>query len=153
VSPALRFLTDEDFDNDILRGVVRRLPELDAVRVQDVGLIEEPDPAILEWAAAQERIVFTLEEDPTMTLLLNVTPELEHRLREAAERNGIPAEEYARRLLEEQLIRQPLGALENRATAEERQQRLNQWIQKNRGLPTLPEAAFHRASFYEEPAA
>ena len=33
-----RFLTDEDFDNRILRGLIRRLPELDVVRVQDVGL-------------------------------------------------------------------------------------------------------------------
>jgi hypothetical protein len=46
VSPALRFLTDEDFDNDILRGMLRRFAGLDAVRVHDVGLMEEPDP---EW--------------------------------------------------------------------------------------------------------
>ncbi len=35
-----RFLTDEDFDNVILRGLLRRMPGLDAVRVQDVGLAE-----------------------------------------------------------------------------------------------------------------
>jgi hypothetical protein len=32
----LRLPTDEDFDNDILRGVLRRLPSLDIVRIQDV---------------------------------------------------------------------------------------------------------------------
>ena len=35
---SVRFVIDEDFDNDILRGVLRRLPNLDIVRAQDVGL-------------------------------------------------------------------------------------------------------------------
>ena len=34
----LRFLVDEDFDNDIVRGLLRRLPTLDEVYAQDVGL-------------------------------------------------------------------------------------------------------------------
>jgi hypothetical protein len=38
-----KLLTDEDFDNRILRGLLRRLPELDIVRVQDVGLGGEHD--------------------------------------------------------------------------------------------------------------
>ena len=33
-----RFVTDEDFDNRILRGLLRRLPELEIVRIQDVNL-------------------------------------------------------------------------------------------------------------------
>jgi hypothetical protein len=36
MNPALRFVIDEDFDNDILRGVLRRLPELAIVRVQSL---------------------------------------------------------------------------------------------------------------------
>jgi hypothetical protein len=56
---ALRFLTDEDFDNDLLRGLERRMPELDVLRVQDVELSGEPDPIILEWAAREGRIVLT----------------------------------------------------------------------------------------------
>ena len=32
MSTAIRFLVDEDFDNDILRGVLRRKPDLDIVR-------------------------------------------------------------------------------------------------------------------------
>ena|GEM_PF-3786821 len=37
----MRLLTDENFNGAILRGLVRRLPELDIVRVQDVGLIHQ----------------------------------------------------------------------------------------------------------------
>ena len=55
----LRFLVDEDFDNDILRGVLRRRPEVDIVRAQDVGLLGLKDPAVLEWAAQEGRIVLT----------------------------------------------------------------------------------------------
>ncbi|MEG4575708.1 DUF5615 family PIN-like protein [Microcoleus sp. N3A4] len=38
---------------------MRRLPELDIVRVQDVGLIHTDDPDILEWAANEGRILLT----------------------------------------------------------------------------------------------
>ena len=44
----LRLLVDEDFDNAILRGVRRRLPELDIVRAQDVGLSGKHDTLVLE---------------------------------------------------------------------------------------------------------
>ncbi|MEC4816330.1 MAG: DUF5615 family PIN-like protein [Scytonema sp. PMC 1069.18] len=47
----MRLLTDENFNGSILRGLIRRLPELDIVRVQDVGLIHADDSTILEWAA------------------------------------------------------------------------------------------------------
>lgn len=42
---------DENFNNDILRGLLRRDPTLDIVRIQDVGLTHAPDPIVLEWAA------------------------------------------------------------------------------------------------------
>jgi len=48
-----------DFDNRILRGLLLQFPGLDIVRVQDVGLAEASDPQILEWAAANERILLT----------------------------------------------------------------------------------------------
>ena len=54
-----RLLADEDFDNDILRGLLLRHPELDIVRVQDSGLAGEEDPVILEWAAQSRRMVLT----------------------------------------------------------------------------------------------
>jgi hypothetical protein len=55
----VRLLTDENFNGAILRGLVRRLPELDIIRVQDVGLMNTDDPDILEWAANEGRILLT----------------------------------------------------------------------------------------------
>ncbi|MDE3089225.1 MAG: DUF5615 family PIN-like protein [Chloroflexota bacterium] len=67
MSVPLRFLVDEDFDNDILRGLLRRKPELDIVRAQDVGLGETADPKILEWAADEDRVLLT-HDVSTMTV-------------------------------------------------------------------------------------
>ena len=55
----LRLLADENFDNDILRGLLRGNPHLNVVRVQDVGLSGADDPIILEWAANENRILLT----------------------------------------------------------------------------------------------
>jgi predicted nuclease of predicted toxin-antitoxin system len=55
----LRFLSDENFNGDIVRGLFLRQPNLDLLRVQDVGLRELDDPAILDWAANNERILLT----------------------------------------------------------------------------------------------
>ena len=57
---------DENFNNDIVRGLLRKNPRLDIVRVQDVGLRGADDPAILEWAANESRIVLT-HDAATMT--------------------------------------------------------------------------------------
>jgi predicted nuclease of predicted toxin-antitoxin system len=54
-----RFLCDVNFNNDILRGLLLRRPDLDVVRAQDVGLEETEDPELLAWAAANGRIVLT----------------------------------------------------------------------------------------------
>ena len=43
----LRLLSDENFDNHIVRGLLRRLPTIDLIRVQDVGLGQTDDRAIL----------------------------------------------------------------------------------------------------------
>ena len=55
----MKFLTDENFEGDIFRGLLRRKPDLDIVRVQDVGLLEADDPTILDWADDQGRILLT----------------------------------------------------------------------------------------------
>lgn len=55
----LKFLADENFDNTILRGLFRRNPTLDIVRVQDVGLSGKDDPTVLEWAAQEGRVLLT----------------------------------------------------------------------------------------------
>lgn len=62
----LRLLADENFNNQIVRGILRRRPEIDIVRVQDVGLSETDDRVILEWAAQQSRILLTHDVE-TMT--------------------------------------------------------------------------------------
>ena len=52
----LRFLIDHDFNERILRGV-RSRAEIDAVLARAVGLAHKPDPELLSWAAAENRIV------------------------------------------------------------------------------------------------
>lgn len=54
-----KYLTDENFNGRITRGLLRAAPEIDLVRVQDVGLREWDDPDILEWAAQEKRILLT----------------------------------------------------------------------------------------------
>lgn len=56
---APRLLSDENFSGAILRGVRRRFPEIDLVRVQDVGLSKATDKEILEWAAIHDRVLIT----------------------------------------------------------------------------------------------
>ena len=53
----LRLAADENFNNNIVRGVLRRRPDADFVRVQDAGLSGADDPTVLEWAAQQGRVV------------------------------------------------------------------------------------------------
>lgn len=53
----LRLAADENFNSDIVRGLIRRKPGVDIVRVQDVGLSGADDPAVLEWAAQRERVL------------------------------------------------------------------------------------------------
>jgi hypothetical protein len=62
----LRFAADENFNNDIVRGVRRRNPAIDIARIQDEGLSGADDPTILEWAAQGGRMVLT-HDVSTMT--------------------------------------------------------------------------------------
>jgi predicted nuclease of predicted toxin-antitoxin system len=55
----MKFLADENFDNTIIRGLLRRKPSVDVVRVRDVGLAGEDDPTVLEWAAQENRILLS----------------------------------------------------------------------------------------------
>jgi hypothetical protein len=58
-SSAPRFLADENFNNDLLRALVRRLPDLDIVRVQDTSVAGADDPMPLASAAREGRILLT----------------------------------------------------------------------------------------------
>jgi hypothetical protein len=62
----LRLAADENFNNNIVRGLLRRNPALDIVRIQDVGLSGVDDPQVLNWAAQEGRILLT-HDVTTMT--------------------------------------------------------------------------------------
>ena len=64
-----RFLADENFNNQIVRGILRQAPSIDIVRVQDVGLSGVDDPTVLAWAAETGRIVLT-HDVATMILFI-----------------------------------------------------------------------------------
>ncbi len=55
----VKFLADENFNNDLLIRLRSHVPGCDVVRAQDVGLLSTPDPDVLEWAAVHDRIVLT----------------------------------------------------------------------------------------------
>jgi hypothetical protein len=55
----LRLLGDENFNYDIVRGLLRRRPSIDIVSVHDVGLRRHSDREVLLWAASNNRIVVT----------------------------------------------------------------------------------------------
>jgi|GEM_PF-3281406 len=42
----VQFLADENFNNQIVRGVLRQSPKVDIVHVQDVGLSGVDDPTV-----------------------------------------------------------------------------------------------------------
>ena len=52
-----RFLADNDVQDAIVLGARLREPQLEIVRVRDVGLEEHEDPDALAWAAEQGCIV------------------------------------------------------------------------------------------------
>ena len=55
----LKFVADENFNNDILRGLLRKMSKLDIVRVQDTEFSRATDPEVLEWAAQEHRVLLT----------------------------------------------------------------------------------------------
>jgi predicted nuclease of predicted toxin-antitoxin system len=59
----IKLVSDENFDGDVLRGLLRRMPDLDVARVQDVGLSQATDPAILARAAGERRILLTHDRE------------------------------------------------------------------------------------------
>jgi predicted nuclease of predicted toxin-antitoxin system len=59
----LRLASDADFNGILFRALLRRQPDLDLVRVQDVGLRTAADPDILDWAASENRILLTHDRD------------------------------------------------------------------------------------------
>lgn len=55
----IRLLADQNFDERILRGLVLRNPEVDLVRVREIGLSDADDIKVLTYAASSGRVVVT----------------------------------------------------------------------------------------------
>lgn len=55
----LRLGADENLNCNIVRGLLRRNPDVEVIRIQDVGLMGAEDPQVLAWAAADKRILAT----------------------------------------------------------------------------------------------
>lgn len=59
----LRLAADADVHNGIIRGLRRCAPEIDLLRVQDSLPEGTIDPAILEWAGAENRVLITNDRE------------------------------------------------------------------------------------------
>lgn len=59
----VRFLADEDMDAAIIRSLRSREPAIDILDVKTTGLRGMKDPALLELAARQGRIVVSHDRD------------------------------------------------------------------------------------------
>jgi hypothetical protein len=55
----LSLLIDENLNHRILRGLLRSTPHLDYVLATDAGLTGADDPAVLDWAARDKRVLVT----------------------------------------------------------------------------------------------
>lgn len=55
----LRLASDADVHGEIIRGLRRRLPEIDLLRVHDILPEGTPDPEVLAWAATDNRVLIT----------------------------------------------------------------------------------------------
>lgn len=59
MSCMLRYFTDENFNNDITRGLRLRAAHLDIVRIQETDVAGAADAVVLGWAATVALIVLT----------------------------------------------------------------------------------------------
>jgi predicted nuclease of predicted toxin-antitoxin system len=55
----VRFLADQNLNDDIVSGVLRRLPEIDFETAYEAGLEEASDPELLSFAAKEGKILVT----------------------------------------------------------------------------------------------
>jgi len=55
----IALLADEDFNHRIVRGLLRRVPELDLLTVTDAGLSGQSDGEVISWAAEHGRVLLS----------------------------------------------------------------------------------------------
>src|SRR5262249_1599567 len=60
----LPILIDENFDHRIIRGLRLRLSQLDCLIVQQIGMSGIDDPALLDWASKEGRVIVTHDVNP-----------------------------------------------------------------------------------------
>jgi predicted transcriptional regulator len=87
-----------------------------------------------------------------MTLTIHLSPELETRLREAAEHTGLNPDAYVLRILEQQLPGPETNhrSLWNTLTPEEWMRAFDEWANSHDpSVPLLSDEAVSRESFYE----
>src|SRR5438132_869959 len=54
---------DQSLNEHIVRGLRRRAPDIDLVLVRETHLDGRPDPEVLEWAAAEGRILVAQDKN------------------------------------------------------------------------------------------
>ncbi len=69
-----RLVSDADVHGAIIRGLRRRQPAVDLVRVQDVLPDGTSDPEILAWAASENRVLITNDRN---TMIAHASERLE----------------------------------------------------------------------------
>lgn len=55
----LKLLSDENFNNHVIRGLRRQFPQVDIIRAVEADLEGKDDPAVLDWAARHGRVLVT----------------------------------------------------------------------------------------------
>ena len=55
----LRLASDADVHGELIRGLYRRSPGIDLLRVQDALPEGTPDPEVLAWATVENRVLIT----------------------------------------------------------------------------------------------
>lgn len=87
-----------------------------------------------------------------MTLTIDLPPALEERLQEESAREGLPAEEYARKVLEERLMPVGRDVSTTAGANEERLRAFSEWVGSHAGhtAPPLSDEAVSREGIYRE---
>jgi hypothetical protein len=83
-----------------------------------------------------------------MTIRVELSPDIEARLKAEARAQGVPLEQIAERLLSKALTERPFSR--GQISVEEFHQMLNALAEGSETLPDLPTASFSRESFYED---
>ena len=64
----LRLASDADVHGHIIRGLLRRVPQLDLIRVQDVLREGADDAEVLAWSAEQNRVLVTNDRNSMIAI-------------------------------------------------------------------------------------